>query len=213
MVFDVPAVCIGFDWCTHLQTIIPGATPQCPITLNCLAVSRHLDVSIDWLFFSTPEVSFHKKNLVPRKLSTLSGRTQCFQSLSFLESRAIPIHYTQSFSLTPSGDWDGTDGAWSTFMIRVGTPAQPFRVLPLTSGTEAWIPIPDNCNAGISWRGNARGVGPFNGAEAYPFSGTPNDRTVSTIDAGATCTATKSPMCVDCLSINCECTNGLCTGR
>lgn len=136
-----------------------------------------------------------------------------FSSLSFLESRALPTNYTQAFSLTPSGNWDGNDGAWSTFMIRVGTPAQLFRVLPSTSGTKTWIPIPDNCNAGISWCGNARGVEPFNGAGASPFSGTPNGITVSTVDAGVTCTANKSPMCVDCLSINGRCTNGPCTGR
>ena len=134
-------------------------------------------------------------------------------SLSFLQSRAITTNYTQAFSLTPSGNWDGNDGAWSTFMIRVGTPAQLFRVLPSTSGTETWIPISDNCNAGSSWCGNARGVEPFNGAGASPFSGAPSDITASTVDAGVTCTANKSPMCVDCLSINGKCTNGPCTGR
>lgn len=133
--------------------------------------------------------------------------------LSFLQSRAITTNYTQAFSLTPSGNWDGNDGAWSTFMIRVGTPAQLFRVLPSTSGTETWIPISDNCNAGISWCGNARGVEPFNGAGASPFSGAPSDITASTVDAGVTCTANKSPMCVDCLSINGRCTNGPCIGR
>lgn len=136
-----------------------------------------------------------------------------FLGLSFLESRAIPTNYTQAFSLTPSGNWDGNDGAWSTFMIRVGTPAQIFRVLPSTSGKETWIPIPDNCNAGMSWCGNARGVESFNGAGASPFSGTPNGITVSTVDAGITCTANKSPMCVSCLSVNGRCTNGPCTGR
>ena len=136
-----------------------------------------------------------------------------FSSLSFLESRAIQTNYTQAFSLTPSGNWDGNDGAWSTFSIRVGSPAQIFRVLPSTSGTEAWVPIADNCNAGMSWCGNARGVAPFNGAGASPFSGTPNDIAVSTLDAGVTCTANKSPMCVDCVSINGRCTNGPCTGR
>lgn len=135
-------------------------------------------------------------------------------SLSFLQSRAIPTNYTQAFSFPPSGNWDGNDGAWSTFVIRVGTPAQLFRVLPSTSGTETWVPIPDNCKAGISWCGNARGVEPFNGAAGTnPFSGTPNDMIVSTVDAGGTYTANKSPMCIEYLSINGKCTNGPCTGR
>ena len=134
-------------------------------------------------------------------------------ALSFLESRAIPINYTQAFTVPPSGNWDGNDGAWSTFMIRVGTPPQLFRVLPSTSGTETWIPTSNNCIAGTSWCGNARGVEPFNGAGASPYSGAPSDIVVSTVDAGVTCTANKSPMCVNCLSINGRCTNGACTGR
>ncbi len=34
---------------------------------------------------------------------------------------------------------EGVDGTWSTFEIRVGTPAQVFRVLPATSWQETWI--------------------------------------------------------------------------
>lgn len=113
-----------------------------------------------------------------------------------------------------TGNWDGNDGAWSTFMIRVGTPAQLFRVLPSTSGQETWIPMPDQCSKGQGWCGNARGVEPFNGASgASPFSGSPNELLTTSIDAGLTCTANRSPMCINCISINGRCTNGPCTGR
>ena len=134
-------------------------------------------------------------------------------ALSFLESRAIPTNYTQAFTVPPSVYWVGYVGSWLSFLICVGTPSLLFRVLPSTSGKETWIPTSNNCIAGTSWCGNARGVEPFNGAGASPYSGAPSDIVVSTVDAGVTCTANKSPMCVNCLSINGRCTNGACTGR
>lgn len=49
------------------------------------------------------------------------------------------------FSFAPSQFWEGSDGPWSTFAIRIGTPAQTFRVLPSTAGQEIWIPAPEAC--------------------------------------------------------------------
>ncbi|CZR66087.1 uncharacterized protein PAC_15988 [Phialocephala subalpina] len=40
---------------------------------------------------------------------------------------------------TPSQHWEGVDGTWSTFEIRVGTPATTYRVLPATSWQETWV--------------------------------------------------------------------------
>ena len=40
---------------------------------------------------------------------------------------------------------DGNDGPWSTFVIRVGTPAQVFRVLASTTAPETWIVGKDGC--------------------------------------------------------------------
>ena len=125
----------------------------------------------------------------------------------------MAVNYSQAFSLAPTGNWDGNDGAWSTFMIRVGTPAQLFRVLPATNVLESWIPIPDQCSRGMGWCGNARGVEPYNGITASPFSGSPNETATTTIDAGLSCTANRSPSCYDCVSINGQCTNGPCKGR
>jgi hypothetical protein len=34
---------------------------------------------------------------------------------------------------------EGIDGVWSTFEIRVGTPATVYRVLPITSWQETWV--------------------------------------------------------------------------
>ncbi|CAG8953280.1 hypothetical protein HYFRA_00003487 [Hymenoscyphus fraxineus] len=39
----------------------------------------------------------------------------------------------------PSQHWEGADGLWSTFTIRVGTPSKTFRVLPATSWQETWV--------------------------------------------------------------------------
>ncbi|RDW74958.1 hypothetical protein BP6252_06100 [Coleophoma cylindrospora] len=49
----------------------------------------------------------------------------------------------------PSQHWEGNDGTWSTFEIRVGTPATTVRVLPATSWQEVWViwgDIPGVCN-------------------------------------------------------------------
>ncbi|KAH8668049.1 aspartic peptidase domain-containing protein [Tricladium varicosporioides] len=61
--------------------------------------------------------------------------------------------------VVPSQHWEGVDGTWSTFELRVGTPAQDVRVLPATSWQETWVVygaaanacnaslgIPSNCN-------------------------------------------------------------------
>ena len=120
---------------------------------------------------------------------------------------------SRAFSFTPSGNWDGNDGAWSTFVIRVGTPYQFFRVLPSTNGQETLLPLSDQCGNGKAWCGNARGVMPLNGASESPYSGSPSPAGSSTLDAGWTCTANKSPTCITCANINGKCTNGPCTGR
>ena len=48
-------------------------------------------------------------------------------------------------SFAPSQAWEGNDGPWSTFAIRVGSPEQVFHVLISTAGQETWIPVPEGC--------------------------------------------------------------------
>ena len=112
---------------------------------------------------------------------------------------------SKAFVFIPSQNWDGNDGAWSTFVIRVGSPAQSFRILPSTNGNQTWIPIPSpDCSPGFNC-GNARGVEPFKD---------PSTATIlSTLDAGTTCSANKSPMCINCISINGKCTTGSCANQ
>ena len=110
-----------------------------------------------------------------------------------------------AYVFVPDQVWDGNDGSWSTFIIQVGTPPQYFRVLPSVNGRETWIPMPLDCDRGISWCGNARGVEPFrNPTTAIE---------ISTLDAGYSCSANKSPMCENCQSIEGHCTTGVCAGQ
>lgn len=132
----------------------------------------------------------------------------------YLESRSTITNTSRAFSFTPSGNWDGNDGAWSTFIIRVGSPYQYFRVLPSTNGLETRLPQSDQCSNGPAWCGNARGVMPMNGFNGLsPYSGSPNPAGSSTLDAGLTCTANKSPMCTSCTNNNGTCTSGPCAHR
>ena len=81
---------------------------------------------------------------------------------------------SQNFSLPfvfpPSHLWDGNAGNWSTFIIRVGTPPQPFQVLPSTSSHQIWIPVPSGCTyADPPNCGTLRGALPFHGTSSAGF--------------------------------------------
>ena len=54
---------------------------------------------------------------------------------------ALPL----PFSVKPSGQFDGNDGSWSTFLVQVGNPAQAFRAVISTSSFSTWLPTPDGC--------------------------------------------------------------------
>ncbi|KAK7551657.1 aspartic peptidase domain-containing protein [Phyllosticta citricarpa] len=49
--------------------------------------------------------------------------------------------------LDPSQVWDGSEGLWSTFTLRVGTPAQLMRVHIAIGGQETWVVAPTGCVA------------------------------------------------------------------
>lgn len=48
-------------------------------------------------------------------------------------------------SFAPSQYFEGDDGKWSTFVVRVGTPEQSFRVLPSTVSSETLLPMAGAC--------------------------------------------------------------------
>ncbi|KAA6408257.1 MAG: Acid protease [Lasallia pustulata] len=50
-------------------------------------------------------------------------------------------------SITPSQYWEGNDGPWSSFAIRVGNPAQDVRVFPSTLTSATWVVVPEGCTS------------------------------------------------------------------
>ncbi|KAI9659083.1 MAG: hypothetical protein M1821_002043 [Bathelium mastoideum] len=62
---------------------------------------------------------------------------------SVLEPRASAAPPPISFS--PDENWDGIDGAWNSFTISVGTPAQYVRVFPSTADQQIWTVQPLGC--------------------------------------------------------------------
>ncbi|GFP54469.1 candidapepsin-2 [Trichoderma asperellum] len=48
-------------------------------------------------------------------------------------------------SVSPSQVFEGVDGPWSSFELRVGTPAQNIRILPGTSSTQTLVVLPEGC--------------------------------------------------------------------
>lgn len=64
------------------------------------------------------------------------------------------------FAFAPSQGWRGNDGFCSTFVVQIGTPAQPFHVLPSTTLSEIWVPSPEGCQTqdAPSSCGELRGV-------------------------------------------------------
>ncbi|KAL1625702.1 hypothetical protein SLS54_003174 [Diplodia seriata] len=68
----------------------------------------------------------------------------------------------------------GNDGLWSTFIMRIGSPAQNFHILPSTNGDNVVIPLIDGCagDGGISATlcGSLRGAMPFNNRESTGFA-------------------------------------------
>ena len=48
-------------------------------------------------------------------------------------------------SFPPSQSWDGIDGSWSSFFLRIGNPRQTVRVLVSTAVQETWAIAPAGC--------------------------------------------------------------------
>ncbi|MCJ1264534.1 hypothetical protein MMC22_004406 [Lobaria immixta] len=96
-------------------------------------------------------------------------------SSSIIRQRSLPFQartttLSSPFEFTPSQLWEGNDGSWSTFYIRVGTPDQIFRILPATNGQETWVPVPEGrIPSDSSDCGNLRGVEFFKGAPSSGF--------------------------------------------
>lgn len=74
------------------------------------------------------------------------------------------------YVVPPSKKFDGNDGAWSTFIISIGTPGQDFRVLVSTQSGQIQVIVPDGCVEGDGPDcANLRGAEIFNSAQNPGF--------------------------------------------
>ncbi|KAK6532357.1 hypothetical protein TWF281_006546 [Arthrobotrys megalospora] len=60
-----------------------------------------------------------------------------------LQRRATTIPFP--VEVDPSQEWEGDDGPWSSFAVRVGTPQQVVRVLPGTGSNQQMVVLPEGC--------------------------------------------------------------------
>lgn len=64
-------------------------------------------------------------------------------SAGVLAPRATTIPAPVAFN--PDQNWDGIDGSWSSFTLRVGTPAQTVRVFPSWMSYQTLVVAPQGC--------------------------------------------------------------------
>ena len=109
-------------------------------------------------------------NILPRSTTNTQGNNS--------QKPPAPVPY----SFPASQNFDGNDGAWSTFIVRVGTPEQSFRVLPSTNGQEIWVPVIGACVENYTEScGDVRGV---NGFQQQPHGGFEANRSMSWVEEG-----------------------------
>ncbi|KAF1354757.1 aspartic peptidase domain-containing protein [Delphinella strobiligena] len=73
-------------------------------------------------------------------------------------------------AFTPDENWDGIDGSWSSFTLRVGTPSQTVRVFPSWMSYQTWVIATQGCESSsdVSACASARG-GLFNYSQSSTF--------------------------------------------
>ncbi|EME83154.1 uncharacterized protein MYCFIDRAFT_215206 [Pseudocercospora fijiensis CIRAD86] len=67
-------------------------------------------------------------------------------SASASTSTSIPA----PISINPDQNWDGIDGPWNSFTLRVGTPEQTVRTLLSFASYQTWVVLPEGCQAAAS---------------------------------------------------------------
>ncbi|KAG9229074.1 aspartic peptidase domain-containing protein [Amylocarpus encephaloides] len=77
---------------------------------------------------------------------------------------------SQPFGFAPSLLFEGSDGQWSTFVVRVGTPAQTFRVMISNESHETWVPATEACTSSENPKcSDLRGIQPFQNEPSTGF--------------------------------------------
>ncbi|TID13194.1 acid protease [Venturia nashicola] len=89
--------------------------------------------------FTLPTASICSNLLL---LSSLVHSSLCLPSLKALPRRAVaplPINFPAS------QNWEGVDGTWNTFVLRLGSPEQTVRVIISTASQQTWVVDPRAC--------------------------------------------------------------------
>ncbi|KAM0804566.1 aspartic peptidase domain-containing protein [Usnea florida] len=71
-----------------------------------------------------------------------------------MTSTSAPPPVPSPISWPPSGQWDGDDGKWSSFALRVGSPQQTVRVLVSTTSHVTFVILPGGCPPEKNGTGN-----------------------------------------------------------
>jgi hypothetical protein len=74
-------------------------------------------------------------------LLALSQSSTCHPSSLLPRAKTVPA----PISFTPAQNWEGIDGQWNTFVLRVGTPEQTVRVVISTASQQTWVVDPRGC--------------------------------------------------------------------
>lgn len=82
--------------------------------------------------------------LLPSALVALSAS---YAHASALDPRDHNSTTPSPLSISPDQSWMGIDGSWSTFTLRVGTPAQSVRALISFASYQTWVVLPQGCQA------------------------------------------------------------------
>lgn len=94
------------------------------------------------------------------------------QAVSVYAGVLVPRETTipAPLAFTPDENWDGIDGSWSSFTLRVGTPSQTVRVFPSWMSYQTWVIATQGCESSsdVSACASARG-GTFNYSQSSTF--------------------------------------------
>ncbi|KAK5127238.1 hypothetical protein LTR85_008600 [Meristemomyces frigidus] len=90
----------------------------------------------------------HQMLLLPSALLALSVSHAIGAGHEARQSSATTV--PAPISISPDENWDGIDGAWSSFTLRVGTPQQIVRTLVSFTAYQTWLVLPEGCDAAAS---------------------------------------------------------------
>lgn len=135
----------------------PVSWPSWPSCLSCLILSSGVFISLKdavsfvlyFLFLTVIMLSFASWSALPASVLFLvfSYSRGVMVNAAPTASSQVPVATPVPLVIPPSQSWDGNDGPWSSFFIRVGTPAQSLRVLISTASNQPLVVLPEGCSS------------------------------------------------------------------